>query len=323
MGYSYFVSQFDHGGRDMQVILLGAMGGVLTLVANMRGGALAHPLGLPVTYLTLRLGLAFLYRGYRGRYPKSRPLYNWYVTGWTAGAALWGLSLLVPVPLRWTVWVGALGLEIATPVTAHVTVPRTPRHVSHMPERFGLFTLIVLGETVLSVVQGVGGEWRPVAVVISASAFLTSACLWFIYFDDLDESVISAALAGGRRDLVLSYVFGYAHLFVFASIVSAGVGVRILTSEPGRAATAGRLLFGLGIVVFLLACTVTHSIGPRPLSRPMMYLRLVIAAAVLAAAVAPLPPLALSLAVTGLLVTLVLAVVLREGAERTAFEIDG
>jgi low temperature requirement protein LtrA len=43
---------------------------------------------------------------------------------------------------------------MGTPVLGYSTVRSVPGHVSHMPERFGLFTLIVLGESIVVLTSG-------------------------------------------------------------------------------------------------------------------------------------------------------------------------
>jgi low temperature requirement protein LtrA len=103
--------------------------------------------------------------GWAWRYAREvRPQCARYVAGFSAGALVWGASLLVPEPARYGLWVlGIIVVEIATPLFAQLTVlEELPFQVSHLPERLGLFTIIVLGESI--VVTGVGvadTEWPP------------------------------------------------------------------------------------------------------------------------------------------------------------------
>ena len=58
----------------------------------------------------------------------------------------------------------ALVVELSAPWVGRRQIARGPIHASHLVERFGLFTLIVLGESVISVAQGVAtsaaqGDW--------------------------------------------------------------------------------------------------------------------------------------------------------------------
>ena len=56
--------------------------------------------------------------------------------------------------------------------------------MSHLPERMGLFTLIVLGESIVSIVIGMTDQqWNLYSVIVSALGLCISFSLWWLYFD--------------------------------------------------------------------------------------------------------------------------------------------
>lgn len=68
----------------------------------------------------------------------------------------------MPEPWRFLAWGIALVVEGSTPSIARRAMAAVPYHASHLPERYGLFTLIVLGESLVAVVIGVHSrDWRP------------------------------------------------------------------------------------------------------------------------------------------------------------------
>lgn len=269
MGFSYLASQFDQGTRRMQFILLVAMFGALVLAGDVSSGLYGHVTALPITYVGLRMLLIASYLWHACTDSEAQPLCLRYAAGFSAGAAVWLASLAVPGAIRWMVWIGALAVEIVTPVIAHLRTVAVPTHTSHMPERFGLFTLIVLGEAVLAVATGSArthGSTRP--LVIAIAGFVLAGALWWAYFRHADETVISKALTGGRRELLLSYVYGYSHLIVFASIAATGVGVTLSIQaasglRPDRPAA---VLVSTGVAAFLVSSSVAHWARPRSLS---------------------------------------------------------
>ena len=105
-----------------------------------------------------------------------------------------------------------------------------PVHPRHLPERFGLLVLIVLGEGVIGVVLGTAHvSWTVLSGAVAFGGFLTAAAIWWLYFDFLDAtSVVTRNVRSG-----LTYV--YAHYFVTAGIAALGVGVKlaIFSVEPG------------------------------------------------------------------------------------------
>jgi low temperature requirement protein LtrA len=125
--------------------------------------------------------------------------------------------------------------------------------VSHVTERFGTFFIVVLGESVASVVAGVAGfQFSFEAWVVAATCFLTALCLWWIYFDLADTSVI------GRGTLGLIYLYGQFPLF--AGVAAFGAGTRLAIThagDPGLGAGARWALAG-GIAAFALALALLH-----------------------------------------------------------------
>lgn len=113
-----------------------------------------------IAYVALRLILIGLFARVRPAAPAQvRPFIERYLLGNGAGAVVWLASLAVPEPARYALWVIALGIEIGTPIWAVTTFrgqPYVPRifHPGHIRERYGLFTLIVLGESILAVAAG-------------------------------------------------------------------------------------------------------------------------------------------------------------------------
>lgn len=107
--------------------------------------------------------------------------------------------MALPPAARVTVWAVALALEIAGTIWAYVSMPGIPAQVSHMDERFGLFTIIVLGESVLAVATGgthVEGAARWVVVLCG----IVLACgIWWLYFASAAEDIIDRALRSSSR----------------------------------------------------------------------------------------------------------------------------
>jgi Bacterial low temperature requirement A protein (LtrA) len=89
-------------------------------------------------------------------------------------------------------------------------------HPRHIAERYGLFTIIVLGESVLAVALGPAGtDWRPSAVLTAEFGFVVAACVWWLYF----EHVGSEGIELGPRP---SFYWGYGHLAVYAGSPPSG-----------------------------------------------------------------------------------------------------
>jgi low temperature requirement protein LtrA len=243
ISFSYYADLFDDDGPVNRLAQLAAMLGAAVAAVTITGG-IADDSGLfAATFAALFLLLAALYaRAYRSE-PRARELCRWYVVGSATGAAFWAVSLAVPPPARYAVW--AVGLTanilISGPI-AYARMRTAPRQVSHMPERFGLFTIVVLGEAVLAVVNSIDPSAGGSSAATAAAGFVIAACIWWIYFDQFDEAVIDRAIQGGRRAQVRSFLYGYGHLLLYASIVVCGVAVELSAEEAAHGGSGVPLL---------------------------------------------------------------------------------
>ena len=83
-------------------------------------------------------------------------------------------------------WAAGLIVEFLTPLVAWKVIGGTPVDREHIEERFGLFTIIVLGEAVIAVVAGTDvKDWAGDAVLVATFGFAGAVSLWWIYFDGL------------------------------------------------------------------------------------------------------------------------------------------
>src|SRR4029450_9315438 len=95
-------------------------------------------------------------------------------------------------------------------------IARDPVRASRLVERFGLFTLIVLGESVISVAQGAADvDWTAATLAAAAPAFVIVAGLWGLSFNRLEE--------GAVRSVLRALVWNYAPLPLLAGLVSVAV----------------------------------------------------------------------------------------------------
>ena len=119
-------------------------------------------------------------------------------------------------------WLGA-ALELAVPIWAE-RHGHTPWHRHHITERYGLFTIIVLGESVLASTNAVihaarEVEHLPSLVLIAATALVIVAAMWWIYF--------SAPQHGLIKDLRSSMLWGYGHFLIFLSAAAIAPGIEV------------------------------------------------------------------------------------------------
>jgi low temperature requirement protein LtrA len=291
MAYTYYADLFDVDGPAYRVTMLAAMLVSMALALSIHGALDGGSAGFVAAYVGLRVLLIGLYAWAWRHAREVRPQCARYVAGFSAGALVWVSSLLVPEPARYGLWVlGWIVVELVTPFVAQLAMlDGLPVQVSHLPERLGLFTIIVLGESI--VVTGVGvadTQWAVKSVLVAVLAFAAVGCLWWLYFDRVDESAIERAYAAGMRGLLIGFAWAYGHLFIYAGLAATAVGIELAIGEATHAALGGGIRAALcgGVALYLLAITVVQPLSPPPLPKGTLAARLTVAAFALALALA-------------------------------------
>ena len=105
----------------------------------------------------------------------------------------YGQYLRVPPPLRFILWGIGLTIDFITPFLAGQLAIKFAPHISHLPERMGLFVIIALGESILGIVVGLAGhEWDIYSSVSVGLGLSIPFSLWWIYFDNIGGSAINS-----------------------------------------------------------------------------------------------------------------------------------
>jgi low temperature requirement protein LtrA len=258
-----------------------------------------------LTYVAVRTVVLLLNARARRHAAPARPLLNLYLAAFTASAALWLVSVLVPEPYRYLLWAVGTTIELSAPWLGRRQIAQAPIHASHMTERYGLFTLIVLGESVISVAQGAAGvDWEPGTLAVALTGFLVVACLWWIYFEYI------SGLA--NRSVLQGLCFNYAHLPLLAGLVSVALGIELAVVESAahELERATAMALGGGAALYLLALTALHAATGHSISDRVLWLRL--GSAVVALAIGVFGPLGAPLGLVGLLAVLLVAHVVAE-----------
>ena len=258
-----YANRFDHDDVLYRLYKLGSMGAVVGLAASATE-ATGERFGVFVgCQIVLRALLALQYaRAYR-HVEQARPVARLYLLGAAAGALLWATSLVVPRPLAFGLWGAAVLVEAVVPLIATRVPADVPLHVEHLPERFALFVILVLGESVAGVAHGLyDAEWGAAAVPVAALSFVLAAALWWSYFD----------LAGARAKRLLNevggdrsdhphdvYIFGQLPLTLGLAAIGAGIELAVVESGRGEVPLGTRLLLAGGVALYLVSMTITDT----------------------------------------------------------------
>ncbi len=261
VSYTWFASAYDSGDVVFRLLSFLIMTGSLMLAAAVPDLFADGQSGLAVTgYTVMRLGMVAMWlRAARG-HPQRRRTALTYALGITLVQVFWILRLAIDgtSALLVTFAIG-MALEFAVPWVAE-RQGRTPYHPQHIAERYGLFTIIVLGEVVLSSVAAVqvalAGEYADDLGPLVVGGLLVVFSLWWLYFKR-DH----AELFASRRTV---FAAAYAHLVAFASVAATGAGIAVaidvVTHHAHATAAFAAWSTAVPIALYVLALGAVHAL---------------------------------------------------------------
>lgn len=290
VGATFYATRFDTDDLGHRLLTLLQMVAIAVLAVNVHDGLGESSVGFALSYVGVRAILILQYISAGYFVPAARGLVKWYATGFSIAALIWLGSIFVPIPWRFALWGAALIVDFGTPLTAGKLVSKILPSFSHVPERLGLFTIIVLGEAVISVVRGVSElEWGILSAVVALLGMVIAFSLWWIYFDSVDGSPLQAMRVGNMGK---GLTWLYSHLPLAIGIAATGVAVQhIIVSSKKELVLpdADRWLICASTAICLTALAVIHLITctlGRDRSKILAAYRMVSAVFVLGIAIA-------------------------------------
>ena len=256
-GHTTFATRFDSDDVVQRFFTLVQIFVVAVMAVNAKDALDSRSsAGFAAAYAVMRFLLVAQYVRARG-IPESRRLTTGFAAGFGLAAVCWLVSAVVPAPARFWLWAIALVIDMGTPlVTAHLTV-HLPPDPAHLPERYGLFTIILLGESLVAVMKGMESqEGWSVSAALSAFLGMTIAFLiWWWYFDGAEGAAERTIRT--RRQARAFVVWSYAHLPLYLGIAVAGVGVEhiVKIAPNGHLHGAEPWILGGAVTLLMLALT--------------------------------------------------------------------
>jgi low temperature requirement protein LtrA len=310
--YAWFMTVWtsnwlDADRQPVRLLLLGLMFASLVMSTSI-SGAFGDRAGLFVIgYLTIQIGrtafAVFAFRGHR--------LYTHFANAlvWEVGTApLWIAGIAGGSNARLVLWAVATLITYGGVIAGHPLPGRkspfssdSQIYAEHLLERFRLFFLIALGETVLTLGNAFADqEVAADRLFVLAVAFTGSVALWWCYFHRAEEIGVRAVKEAEKPSRIVG-LGNYTLILMVIGIIAIAVGDELAIADPGGSTSfdVSLLVFG-GPAIFLLAQFgfMRRATGRVHPSRIIASLGLL----VLAIVTAPLSLLVAVIASTGILV---------------------
>lgn len=272
MNFTWFASAYDTDDVPYRLTTMVQMGGVLVLAAGVPSAFQEQNYtAITIGYLIMRIGLVSQWIRAAVEHPTGRTTALRYAAGVSVVQVGWISRLALPAEWGWWTFVVLALLDLSVPLWAERT-GMTSWHPHHIAERYGLFTIIVLGESVSAATIGVqdglaDSGFGAQLVTIAAAGLVLLFALWWLYF--LEPAAEGLASRRGR-----SFYWGYGHYVVFASLAAIGAGLEVAVQRGAAHAEAADMLVEYAVAVpvalFLLSLWVLHApLVPEVVIRPL------------------------------------------------------
>ena len=239
-----------------------------TVFIFIAGLAVPHAFGntgtlFAITYTVVRLTHLALYAD-----ASRQGNASWSAIAGFSLTVLIGMALLIGGSFahgtaRALLWLAAVAIDYAGPAWLTRERLRGLQHVAvaHFAERYSLFVIICLGESIVAIGVGARGEALTTAVVAAVSlGLLITVGLWWTYFDRVAEAAEQRLREHEDPVLAAADAYSYVHLVIVAGIIIFAVGVNFVVHavdkslrDPARLALCGGVsLYLVGLVAFRL-----------------------------------------------------------------------
>ncbi|MGW0516342.1 low temperature requirement protein A [Crossiella sp. NPDC003009] len=273
INFTWFASSYDperpvapgkQGSADVpyRLTTLVQIAGGLIMAAGVPQAFEQNFTVITIGYLVMRVAMVVQWLRAARSDPPRRACAHRFALGIALVQLGWIGRLFLPESLFLPGFLLLAALELLVPVWAERRGP-TSWHPHHVAERYGLFTLIMLGESVLAATTAIRAglaaqEHIPILISVAIAGLVILFSLWWLYFDQ-------PAPAGLDR-LGKALSWGYGHYLIFASAAAVGAGLSVAVDYDLHRAHLPTVAAGLAttvpVAVFLLSVWLLH-IGPR------------------------------------------------------------
>ena len=143
-----------------------------------------------ISYFLIRLLIVISYWRIHQNSKATKPVTSLLLKGFGTGSVLWFLSIFAPKPYVFFIWALAFLIEFFTPWYGQKTLSKVSVHKEHLPERFGLLAIILIGEIVSNIVSAAHNlEINLFTITSLIYGFCIICLIWWFYFEVLEKSL--------------------------------------------------------------------------------------------------------------------------------------
>ncbi|MGM0921465.1 MAG: low temperature requirement protein A [Bacillota bacterium] len=253
VGQTMFINRFGQDLFHQRLFLILQMFFVLIMTSSLAVDFDPYYLSFLIGYIGLRAVTAIQYlvvqrieEGFRKKAALYLGRYIW------IGIIISLSSVLFDSWIRYAVLYTGIIIDIMVPIFGRKYLVKVPTNTAHLLERFGLFSIILFGEALVStlaVIQPKQGNWNSIS--FSIISFILIISMWWQYFDNVEKKVNKSIQTAGQ-------IIIYGHLFILMSLSMIAASIRLLFLHEVHYSYIIHFVFGAVLLYFLSTTFVFH-----------------------------------------------------------------
>ena len=259
MNFTWFASSYDNGDIPYRLLVFVQITGALIIASGIEPLFIHHDFTvIAMGYIVMRVAHVTQLLRFARLDVEHRPAALRFAMGTSLAQLGWVFFLILPNPWKIRCFIVGALIELSIPVWAERASP-TSWHPQHIRERYGLFTIIVLGESILSTslaIQSVSNEGSLNSNLITTiiGGLLIVYSMWWLYFyQPADYLLVSF------RD---AFTWGYSHLLIFEATAAVGVGLAVVVDQVTHhiaiSAMGAGMTVALPISIYIITLWILH-----------------------------------------------------------------
>ena len=233
--FTWFASEYDPDDWYYRLSVMLQMFGSLMIAANINQFFEQGLTWIGVTgYAIMRLASCSQWWRVYQQVEGHKQVAGRSIIGLLTLQSVWIIWLFLPTSIQMPALLLFIAAELLMPMWARVAQSNN-WHPKHIAERYGLLTIIVLGEGVLGVSNSIqyflvnSDSATSTMIMLGSSLVALVFSLWWLYFTIPFDTILDKERR--RYDL---FLFGYGHFFVFASLAALGSALNLVTDASAN-----------------------------------------------------------------------------------------
>ncbi|WP_445116488.1 low temperature requirement protein A [Acinetobacter sp. WZC-1] len=272
MNFTWFASAYDNDDAFYRIMTFVQITGSMVIAAGIPAVFQHQDFHVIIIgYVIMRLALVTQWFRVARHDPLRRKTAIRYATGITLVQTAWLFFYFSSIDFTFYMFIALVIAELSVPIWAE-SHNATPWHAHHITERYGLLTIIVLGESIVgsytAIADALSNQLFSIELLfLMAGGLLMMFSMWWAYFDHKAVD----RLNNRRR----AFSWGYGHYFIFISIAAVGAAlaasVDVVTGHAEISVQLTSCLVAIPLIIYTAGLWILYEVHHLSGMRKWLY----------------------------------------------------